>query len=148
MSAVLIAHEKSSPFLSRGVQMIGQLLPRLPTIKLNDAAISRDSEIVRRYQADPLVYHGRFPARTLACILGAIDEIQARAGELDLPLLVLHGTGDRLTNPEGSRRFYAKAGSQDKTLNLYDGFYHELLNEPERMQVLSDIESWLREHLH
>jgi alpha-beta hydrolase superfamily lysophospholipase len=59
------------------------------------------------------------------------------------PLLILHGTGDVVTDPKGSRQLHACAGSTDKTLHLYPGLYHEVLNEPERETVLSDLLAWL-----
>ena len=60
------------------------------------------------------------------------------------PVLVLHGTGDCVTSPEGSRELCARAGSADKTLKLYDGLYHDLFHEPEREQVTSDVIEWLQ----
>ncbi len=64
-----------------------------------------------------------------------------------LPLLILHGTADRLDDPEGSKQLYERAESKDKTLKLYDGFYHEVMNEPEKERVLADILEWLGGHL-
>jgi acylglycerol lipase len=146
-SAVLTVNRDPSSLPIRFMQAIGHWLPLLPTLKLDSRAISRDPVIVSRYQTDPQVYHGRFPARTLAEILKAIAEIQFRAGELQVPLLILHGTRDRLTQVEGSKSLYAGASSSDKTLKLYDGFYHELLNEPEKDQIGAEIADWMRAHL-
>ena len=64
-----------------------------------------------------------------------------------LPLLIVHGSADRLTNPEGSKQLYARAGSTDKTFKLYDGLYHEVLNEPEQEQVMADIVAWLDQRI-
>lgn len=146
-SAALATSDDISPLLARVAPVISWLLPKLPTVLLDSSAISRDPEVVRRYKTDSLIYQGRIPARTSAEILRAIAEIQSRAHEMDLPLLLLHGTADRLTNVEGSKTVYANASAKDKSLKLYNGFYHELLNEPERAQVLSDITSWLRGRL-
>ena len=55
----------------------------------------------------------------------------------------MHGTEDALPSPAGSEALYRRAGSTDKTLKLYDGLYHEILNEPEKDVVLEDIASWL-----
>jgi acylglycerol lipase len=146
-SAALATSDDISPLLVWIAPVISWLLPKLPTVLLDSRAISRDPEVVNRYRTDPLIYQGRIPARTSAEILRAIAEIQSRAHELDLPLLLLHGTADRLTHVEGSKTVYAKASARDKVLQLYDGFYHELLNEPERAQILSDITAWLRERV-
>jgi alpha-beta hydrolase superfamily lysophospholipase len=63
--------------------------------------------------------------------------------QLTLPVLILHGTLDKATKPSGSQLFYDRAGSKDKTLKLYDGHYHDLLNDVGKDLVLSDIKSWL-----
>jgi alpha-beta hydrolase superfamily lysophospholipase len=55
----------------------------------------------------------------------------------------MHGIDDRLCDPEGSRKLYERVGSHDKTLKLYEGFYHEIFNEPEHKQVMTDMETWL-----
>jgi alpha-beta hydrolase superfamily lysophospholipase len=92
------------------------------------------------------VFHGRFPVRTGAEILRAAKRIQTDARRLTLPLLVLHGTGDFVTDPKGSRLLVARAGSADKTLRLYTGLYHEVLSEPEREHVVADLVAWLDGH--
>jgi alpha-beta hydrolase superfamily lysophospholipase len=96
--------------------------------------------------ADPLIYQDPAPARTAGQLLSAMGEIADGRAKLAVPLLALHGTADKLTNPEGSRVFVAHAGSRDKTLKLYEGLYHDLLHEPERARVLADLEGWLDAH--
>jgi alpha-beta hydrolase superfamily lysophospholipase len=60
---------------------------------------------------------------------------------------LLHGEADVMTAPAGSQDFSTGVGSADVTLNLYPGLYHEIFNEPERLQVLGDLEQWLQQHL-
>jgi lysophospholipase len=67
--------------------------------------------------------------------------------EIKLPILIMHGTADRLCDPEGSQVLYERVSSKDKTLKLYDGFYHEIFNEPGREQVFADMETWLATHI-
>jgi acylglycerol lipase len=131
----------------RLIMLVGHLLPKFPTLFLDSQTLSRDLDVVEIYEADLLVGRGRMPARTLAQMLKATAEIQDRTNEIELPLLVLHGTEDRLVSMEGSKHFYLNVGSKDKSIELYDGCYHELLNEPEKVQILSGIEVWLRKHL-
>jgi lysophospholipase len=66
---------------------------------------------------------------------------------ISLPLLILHGSDDRLADSEGSKSLYQRAQSSDKTLKLYEGFYHEVMNEPEKETVLVDIVEWMEGHL-
>ena len=108
--------------------------------------LSRDPAVVEAFRNDPLVFHGGFPVRTGAEILRAASRLQTAAECLTLPLLVLHGTGDIVTDPHGSRLLVARASSTDKTLRLYPGLYHDLLHEPEREQVLADLLAWLDGH--
>jgi alpha-beta hydrolase superfamily lysophospholipase len=61
------------------------------------------------------------------------------------PLLILHGTNDGIGNVNGSKSLHKRAQSKDKTLKLYKNLYHELLNEPEKDQVIQDILSWIAE---
>ncbi len=147
LSSAVLANRNLSKLLLRIIMLVSHLLPKFPTLLLDSDTISRDRNVVEIYENDPLVDRGRMPARTLAEMLKAIAEIQSRMNELELPLLILHGTEDRLVNIEGSENFYLGVSSQDKSIELYDGLYHELLNEPEKMQILSDIEEWLLKHL-
>jgi len=143
--AALKVNDRIHPWLQRMSSAIGMVAPRLPTIRLDDAALSRSAETVRRFREDPLVYHGRMPARTGAEILRAARQLAPRFSEFRLPLLIMHGGDDRLADPEGSRHLHAQAVSRDKTLKLYPGLYHEIFHEPERRQVLDDLVAWLDE---
>lgn len=136
-----------APFLRRGAQVLGRLLPTLPTVRSPEGAISRDPAVVEAAQNDPLNYHGRTLARTGAELLRAGNEAQQCLHELATPFLVLHGTADPLASPSWSRQLYQRAAATDKTLKLYDGLYHETFNEPERAEVLGDIRTWLAERL-
>jgi acylglycerol lipase len=131
----------------RLIMLVSHLFPKFPTLFLDSQTLSRDLKVVEIYEADLLVGRGRMPARTLSEMLKATAEIQSRINEIELPLLVLHGTADRLVSMEGSKNFYLGVGSKDKSIELYDGCYHELLNEPEKVQILSGIEVWLHQHL-
>ena len=62
---------------------------------------------------------------------------------LKLPLLIMHGTNDKATVPAGSKDFYAAASSTDKSLKLYEGHFHDLLNDLGKEQVFADIVTWI-----
>lgn len=140
--------DKISPGQRAFISVAGLIIPKLPVIKkINCRSISSDPNIAAGYDSDPLVYRGKLPARQGREINRAINSIQKRMESVSLPLLILHGTGDRLVDVEGSKQLYARAGSSDKTLKLYEGFYHVVLNEPGKGQVLRDIVSWLDTHV-
>jgi alpha-beta hydrolase superfamily lysophospholipase len=58
-------------------------------------------------------------------------------------VLILHGTADGATKPTGSQRFFDMAGSSDKTLKLYEGYFHDLLNDIGKEAVMADVKSWI-----
>jgi alpha-beta hydrolase superfamily lysophospholipase len=131
------------PIMRRLVWLVSRVFPRLRLVRLRGGGISRDPLVVAGFQNDPLVFHGRIPVRTGAEILRAADRVTGELESVRLPLLILHGTVDRVCDCEGSRQLYLRAASTDKTLRLYDGLYHEILSEPERRQVLDDLLNWL-----
>ncbi|MEL6590015.1 MAG: lysophospholipase [Bacteroidota bacterium] len=132
-----------SPFLVKLAKWINMLAPKLKVQALNVDNLSRNREVVEQYINDPLVYSGKNYARTGYESIRAIDEIQARMEEFQTPVLILHGTEDGLTNPEGSKQLYARAGVEDKQLRLFEGWYHELHNEPDGASVIQEIISWI-----
>lgn len=146
-SPMLKVSGEIAPLLQKISQFLGRLLPYLPTVRLDLTALSRDPAVVARAQTDPLYYRGRLPARMGAELIRATRRIDTQMQDLRLPLLLLHGTADRLTEPNGSTSLYQRARSTDKTLALYPGFYHETFHEPDRVQVLHEIADWLDEHL-
>jgi acylglycerol lipase len=127
------------------LSILGKLAPKWPLGKLRSEEISRDPAVVSSYDSDPLVYRGRMRAGTAAALIRAVHTVASRMNRITVPLLLLHGTADKLTDPDGSRELYKRANSRDKTLKLYGGFYHEVFNEPEKEQVLNDVVQWLHE---
>jgi acylglycerol lipase len=127
-------------------KILAAVVPKAGLEALDATAISRDPEVVRAYVEDPLVFHGKTPARAAAEMLRAIDRVQAEAHTLTLPFVVVQGSADRLVNPAGAQMLYDEAASADKTIHVYEGLYHEVFNEPERDRVLGDVEAWLEAH--
>jgi acylglycerol lipase len=128
-------------------RILSVLTPRMGVFVLDATDISQDKAVVDAYVNDPLVYRGKITCRFAAEMLKTLRRLPSQMPEIKLPILVMHGTDDRLGDPEGSRLLYDRAGSKDKTLKLYQGFYHEIFNEPDREQVLSDMEGWLAARL-
>lgn len=113
--------------------------------ELDPNGVSRDPAVVKAYLEDPLV-HDRVSARWFTEFVAAIEQVQAQAPTLKLPLLVMQSGDDRLVAPEGAKEFYDRVGSADKTLKLWPGFYHEMFNEPEQAEVLKFTAEWLDGH--
>jgi acylglycerol lipase len=133
------------------LRVVGRALsvvaPRLPLIGIDPSLVSRDPAVVSAYVADPLVHHGKLPARTAAELAAAIDAFPDAVGAITVPTLIVYGSADGLCPPAGSQMLGARIGSADKTVKAYDGLFHEILNEPERDAVLADIRAWLAERI-
>jgi alpha-beta hydrolase superfamily lysophospholipase len=125
------------------IATLGRLLPRFPLIKLDAATVSRDPEVVRLYDTDPLNYRGRMKAGLVRALFLGGQRIARGAPSIDYPLLIMHGADDALVPSDASKRLFDAVASDDKTLKLYDGLYHEIFNEPERDAVLADVVAWL-----
>lgn len=110
------------------------------------ADLSHEPDVVDAYVTDPLVHHVA-PARWAVEMLSAQAAAPTTAERLELPLLLLYGSEDAVADPAIARAFFAAAGSPDKTLRGYEGFYHELFNETERARVFEDLAAWLAARL-
>jgi alpha-beta hydrolase superfamily lysophospholipase len=133
--------------VTRLVILLGRFAPKVGLIKLAAADVSRDPAVVADYDADPLNYRGRMPAGLLAALIRGGRYTAAHASEITIPLLILHGSEDALAAVDGSQRLFDKASSPDKTIKIYEGLAHEILNEPEKELVLDDIVRWLDRQL-
>jgi acylglycerol lipase len=143
----------SSPALSPGrdvprwmiaaSRLVSRIWPTFPAMKVEAALLSRDPAVVQTNRRDPLVHHGSVPARTGAEILAAMERIERGRATLRIPVLIYHGSDDKLTEPEGSRAFAAQVGSPDRTLILYEGSYHETMNDLDRERVIDALIAWI-----
>ena len=142
---------KVSDSISQTTIFIGKILsaiaPKMGLLGLDANGISRDKEVVKAYVNDPLVFHGKTPARLAAELLKAMLRVTAEAHKITLPLLIVQGSEDKLVDPDGAQMLYDQANSEEKTIKVYDGLYHEVFNEPERAIVLKDVENWLEARL-
>jgi acylglycerol lipase len=145
--ASLVASSTVSPALIAIAGVISALLPKMGVTVLDASTISRDKAVVDAYVNDPLVFRGKIPARTGAELARMWKTLPEEMSKIKLPILIMQGTADQLANPASSKLLYERVGSKDKTLKLYEGFYHEIYNEPEHKQVMADVEAWLKKHL-
>jgi acylglycerol lipase len=124
-------------------RLLSAAAPRMPLIEIDPALLSRDPEVVAAYRSDPLVHHGKLPARTLAEIAGAIESFPEAVRSIKLPTLIAYGADDGLCPPAGSVMLGERIGADDKTVCRYPGLYHEIFNEPEHERVLDQVCGWL-----
>ncbi len=135
--------EGTSKLLMSVSGMISSWAPRMKALKLDAGAISRIPEEVQKYLDDPLVYTDSIPARTGHELLQMMQYIQRNASLFNLPLLLVHGAADRLTNPKGSELLAKKAKSADKTIEIFPEAYHELINDLDQQKVMKVICDWI-----
>jgi alpha-beta hydrolase superfamily lysophospholipase len=128
-------------------KLLSNITPKAGLLALDAGAVSSDPKVVSDYVNDPLVYTGKTTARLAAEMLGGMQRVTAEASTLRLPFILVQGSADKLVDPAGAKMLYERANSTDKTLKVYDGFFHEVFNEPGRAQVLKDVEDWLAAHV-
>lgn len=128
------------------LRVLSALAPTLGTLALPASAISRDPAEVAAYERDPLVYHGKVPARTAGEMVAAAASYLPRAAEMTVPVLIQHGADDRLIPVDPNRAVYEALGAVDKTVRIYPGLRHEIFNEPEHSDVIDDLMAWLAAH--
>jgi alpha-beta hydrolase superfamily lysophospholipase len=134
-------------FALAAIKGLSHIAPRLPVLKLKNEDFSRDPNAVQALNDDPLTAHEVQPAITVAALVRADERLREEFPLITLPVLIMHGTDDKATVCHGSEFFYETAGSRDKTLKLYEGHYHDLLNDIGKEHVMSDIREWIEAHL-
>lgn len=127
---------------------LSHIAPHAHVLFLKNEDFSRDPAAVRVMNDDPLIAHEAQPTRTVAQLVLADERLKREFPLIKLPVLILHGTADKVTKPGGSQLFFDTAGSRDKTLKLYEGHAHDLLNDFDRERVMGDITSWIEARLH
>jgi acylglycerol lipase len=125
------------------VNGLSHLAPHAHVLRLKNEDFSRDPRVVQAMNDDPLIAHEVQPTRTVAELVRADERLKKEFPLITLPVLILHGTTDKVTKPGGSKLFYDTAGSTDKTLKLYEGHAHDLLNDFDKEVVMADIRGWI-----
>ena len=124
-------------------KILSKILPRKGIMQLDAKGVCRDPAVVDAYVNDPLVYTGKVTARLGAEMLKTMKDVIENAARIKLPLMIVQGSDDILIDPGGAQLLYDSVSSEDKLIRIYEGFYHEVFNEPEHEQVLSDVQKWL-----
>lgn len=126
---------------------VSHLFPHAHVLKLKNEDFSRDPAVILEMNSDPLIENETQPTQTVAEMARADERLKENFKNITLPVLIIHGSADKATKPEGSQSFYENAGSTDKTIKIYEGGYHDLLNDTIKEEVLGDIRNWLDERI-
>lgn len=123
--------------------ILGTITPWLPVGGVDNSGLSRDPAVVTAADNDPLAYHGKVKARTGAQFNLAIQRAAAGFDKITTPMLVMHGSDDKIVPPSGSRLLHDNAASTDKTLNIFEGGYHETWNDLCKEEMIGVIRDWV-----
>ncbi|MDF2695849.1 MAG: Lysophospholipase, partial [Labilithrix sp.] len=138
------AHEVPAPDFALAIlKGVSYIAPHAHVLNLENKFFSRDAGFVAAMTSDPLIEQVGYPAHTVAEMVRADERLKREFPLITLPVFILHGTEDRVTMPHGSERFNELGGSEDKTFKLYEGHYHDLLNDVGKERVLADIIEWI-----
>jgi len=138
--------EVANPTTVALVNFLSTYLPKLPLVPLDNTKLSKISAVYEKILQDEFHWKGNVKARMLRNMMAEANALANQFPNITVPFLVMHGTEDTLTNPEGSKMLYERAKSTDKTLKIYEGYYHELFNEQGREVVIKDVLDWLKKH--
>jgi len=125
------------------IKGLSHLAPHAHVLKLHNEDFSRDPAVVKSMNEDPLIANEVQPTQTVAALVRADERLKEDFPLITLPVFIMHGTADKATVPAGSQLFYDTAGSADKTLKLYEGHFHDLLNDYGKEEVMADIQGWI-----
>lgn len=126
---------------------LSYITPHTHVFSLNNKDFSRDPKVVEEMNEDILIKGESQPAQTGKVLINAATRLTEEFSKLKLPVFILHGTEDHATKPSGSEHFYERAGSTDKTLKLYEGHFHDLLNDIDKEIVMADIQNWINSRI-
>jgi len=135
-------------FALAALKGLAHVAPHAHVLALKNSFFSRDPAAVKYMDEDPLIAHENQPTSTVAALAHADERIGKAFGQITLPVLIMHGKSDQATKWQGSQEFYDHAGAKDKTLKLYDGYYHDLLNDSGKETPMRDIQQWLAAHVN
>jgi alpha-beta hydrolase superfamily lysophospholipase len=126
---------------------LSHLAPHAHVLNLPKKEFSRDPKVTQALIDDPLLANEVQPTKTVAEMVRADERLSRDFPQFKLPVLIIHGTKDTVTRPEGSKEFYERAGSADKTLKLYEGYFHDPLNDVGKEPVMADIRAWIEKRI-
>ncbi len=130
-------------WLQKASTILSSILPTLPTISINRNKLTTDKTVLDQADHDDLHYKGPTPLNTGAEMVKASEKILTLMNDFDTPFMIIHGSDDTLTSPQGSKDFYAAAQAEDKQIRIFEGLLHETFNSAEKgPTVVSLIGDW------
>ncbi|MGM0686570.1 MAG: alpha/beta fold hydrolase, partial [Promethearchaeati archaeon] len=137
--------------IGKGTRLVGKILSVLNVKRYFENGIeyedlTRNKEVVEAHKTDPLRFDKMTPRFGISALNAQQEAIEA-SEMIRLPVLMQQAGADKLVSPEKAKQFFDRISAKDKTWKLYDGFYHEIFEEPGGEQVLADLYSWLERRI-
>jgi len=126
---------------------LSHIAPHAHVLKLKNEDFSRDAAVVDFMNNDPLIAHEVQPTKTVEQLVLADERLKKELVNIEVPVFIIHGSMDKATKPSGSQYFYDQSRSKDKTLKIYEGHYHDMLNDLDKEVVMGDILNWLNKRV-
>lgn len=141
----LVIDRDTSPITVAAGRAVGAVLPKAPLKRKSSSrcGLSTEAWVCDQFGIDHRTRSGDPLFGTVAAMLRAGEDTRARLGEITVPLLAMHGADDNVTFPIGTEMIRDHAGSEDKTVILWEGMRHEIFNEADRAKVIETLRSWL-----
>ncbi|MBN1523220.1 MAG: lysophospholipase [Spirochaetales bacterium] len=146
VAAMILIPDYVSPMLRIVSNILAAMFPKLPVQKIDLANATRNEAVKAAAKQDQLYYRGKIRARTGVQMLKGMELARSMLQNITAPSLVLHGSKDVIMPQKGSELVLKELACTDKTLKVFDGWYHELLNEPDKEILFKFILKWINEH--
>lgn len=135
--------ENTAPILQKLAGVVGTLLPKLKVVEIDSNNISNDPVEIKNYEIDPLIYHGKMYAGSAWQMLKQIKSMNNKYSKISLPLLILHGTADKVANPKGAQVLFDNCSSSEKKLHWLESQKHEILKDTDKETTWKTIFDWI-----
>lgn len=145
--AAVQMYAKTPMILEMLAPIIAAIWPSFPAAEVDGSTVSRDPNEVEKYNNDPLNYRKKTKAKFGHEFILAQKKAIANMSKINIPIMVQHGGGDKLIHPESASIIYNGISSEDKSMKVWDGLYHELLNEPEKLEIGRSLIDWMNERI-
>jgi len=134
--------------LKKLARILAKIIPKMPMEYFHIEGLSRIHENIEEYRKDPLIYNGKVRSRMGVHMLSLAQLVPDWISGVKLPMFIIHGGGDPIIAPGGSKELYDAAASEEKTFRIFPGLYHDVFYEPEVDEVTGAIIEWLDERVN
>jgi acylglycerol lipase len=140
-------HVPVCEFVLSTIKFLSKIIPHCPLIQLKTEYLTRDKLLVDIINTDPLLASEKLQVKTIQQLSIAVEYLKNEMSDITLPLLLLHGTADKVSKVSGSEYFMEHASSVDRQLKIYEGHYHDLISDKYNGIIIRDIMNWLNERV-